>query len=328
MFQTAIVAAAAAAATAFVMLPVSMWLSRRSGAMGLDVHKPNPYPVPKLGGLAIVAGLAAGALVCWVFTSSSILAPFVGSLAVAALIGLWEDFREINPVLKPVLLVVAGVPVVAAGVYSPDPVLPFVGPTRLTILYPLLVLLGFSIVCNAVNSLDVLNGSMAATSLTAILPLTIIAYLEKKAEIFSLCLVTAVVLLVFLSKNIYPAKTFAGNVGSLAVGAVIAYVAIVGRMEVAAIVALLPHIMNEFHIIYSLGGLRSGKKAPTRPTIINSGVITANVDRKAPVTVVRLLTAGEKLTEPAVVWRLFLLCLYSAVLSLLTYFLFIRRWLP
>ncbi|MEM4341317.1 MAG: hypothetical protein QXF97_02025, partial [Candidatus Caldarchaeum sp.] len=81
MFQTAFVAAAAAAASAFVMLPVSMWLSRRSGAMGLDVHKPNPYPVPKLGGLAIVAGLAAGAVVYWAFTSSDILVPFIGSLA-------------------------------------------------------------------------------------------------------------------------------------------------------------------------------------------------------------------------------------------------------
>ncbi|MEM0349266.1 MAG: hypothetical protein QXD24_03690 [Candidatus Caldarchaeum sp.] len=326
MFQTGFVAAAAAAAMAFLMLPVSMWLSRRSGAVGLDVHKPNPYPVPKLGGLAIAVGLATGAAVYAASTSSFVILPFVASLAVAASLGLWEDFREINPVLKPVLLLLAGVPVVLAGVYSPDPVLPFVGSTRLTILYPLLVLLGFSVVCNAVNSLDVLNGSMAVTSLTAILPLTVIAFLEGKSEIFTLCIITAAVLLVFLSKNIYPAKVFAGNVGSLSVGSVIAYVAIVGRMEVAAIVALLPHIMNEFHIIYSLGGLRSGKKAPTRPTIINSGTITANVDRKAPITLVRLLTAGEKLTEPAVVRRLFLICLYSAALSLLTYFLFIRRW--
>ncbi|MCX8201010.1 MAG: hypothetical protein N3H84_02765 [Candidatus Caldarchaeum sp.] len=314
----------AGAAVTYVMLPVSMWLSRRTGAVGLDVHKPSPYPVPKLGGLALVFGGSAGMIVFWVFTGKFFFTSLFLSSFIAAVIGLVEDFREINPVVKPLLLTFAGVPVVVAGVYSPNPVLPFVGATRLTILYPLLVLIAFAVVCNAVNSVDVLNGSMALTSLASLLPLTIVSYLESKPEVFMVCLVSAAVLTVFLTKNFYPAKTFAGNVGSLYMGALITFVAVYGRMEVVAIVALMPQIMNEFHIIYSLRGLRSGKAAAVRPTIVSSSLIGANPDKRAPITLLRLVTAGKRLTEKEAVSRLTILCLYSSFLSLFTYFVLIR----
>lgn len=312
------------AAVTLLSLPFSMWLSRRTGAVGLDVHKPKPYPVPKLGGISIIVGVSSGMFVYWILTGTSHLIPLYAASFTAALIGLVEDFRELNPVVKPALLAAAGVPVVLTNVYHPSPVLPFVGAARLTLLYPLLILVGFAVVCNAVNSVDVLNGSMALTSLASLLPMMVVSFLEEKFGIFVLCLVTATALATFLTKNAYPAKTFAGNVGSLYVGALITFIAVVGRMEVVAIVSLMPQIMNEFHIIYSLRGLKSGKKALARPTMVNSSLIEANIDERAPITLLRMLTAGKPLTEKEAVDRFTYLCLYSSLLSLLTYFLFIR----
>ncbi|MDW8083898.1 MAG: hypothetical protein RMI49_01675 [Candidatus Caldarchaeum sp.] len=314
----------AAAVVTLAVLPISMRLSRRLGAVGLDVHKPTPYQVPKLGGLAVVAGSAAGFLVYWLQSGNSVFISLFLSSLVAATIGLVEDFREVNPVIKPLLLTAAGVPVVLAGAYSPNPVLPFVGATRLTIVYPLLVLVGFAVVCNAVNGVDVLNGSMALTSLASLLSLTIVSYIENKPEIFAICLVISISLAVFLTKNFYPAKTFAGNIGSLYVGAVITFAAIAGRMEVVAIIALMPQIMNEFHIIYSLRGLKSGKTISVRPTIVTSSLIEANPDRRAAITLLRMITAGTRLTEKQAVNRLTLLTLYSSLLSILTYLFLIR----
>ncbi|MEM0443323.1 MAG: hypothetical protein QXS57_06055 [Candidatus Caldarchaeum sp.] len=308
-----------------VLIPVSKTVSRKTGCMGLDVHKPNPYPVPKLGGLVVVGGVMAGYAAAHPFLNSTALTLAVySSMAIAALIGLYEDFREINPVLKPALLAFAGVPVVALGVYSPSPFIPFVGNARLTIVYPILILIGFAVVCNAVNSIDVLNGSLAYTSLAALLPLSAAALLDGKTETLILCLALATALAVFLTANKYPSKVFAGNIGSLSVGAVLTLITITGRLEVVAIVALIPQIMNEFHIIYSMRGLRSAKAAAKRPVVVDGGVIRASREKDAPITLLRMVSATGPVSEKQAVNRMALISLYSAFLSLITYFFLIR----
>jgi UDP-N-acetylglucosamine--dolichyl-phosphate N-acetylglucosaminephosphotransferase len=252
-----------------------------------------------------------------------IAAALLGCVLTAAAIGLLEDFRELNPVLKPGLLALAGIPIVAAGIYTPNPHIPFVGPARLTIVYPLLVLAGFAVLCNAVNSIDVLNGSMAYSSIPPLLALATVAYIEGRLQVLGVALVLAASLAVFLTQNKYPAKVFAGNVGSLFVGAAITYVAIVGRMEVVAIVAMMPQIMNEFHIIYSLRGLKSAKTASVRPVIVEGGVLRANLEKEAPLTLLRMFSV-EGVSEKAAVNGMLVLSTYSSILSLVTYFLFIR----
>ncbi|MEM1950318.1 MAG: hypothetical protein QXY50_07655, partial [Candidatus Caldarchaeum sp.] len=97
-----------------------------------------------------------------------------------------------------------------------------------------------------------------------------------------------------------------------------------GRIEAVAIVALMPQIMNEFHIIYSLRGFKSAKSSSARPVILNSSIIKANVERDAPITLLRMLAADEGVTEKQAVARLTLISLYSAVLSLVTYFFLMK----
>jgi len=312
------------AALTAALLPVSKQISRRLGCTGLDAHKEKPYPVPKLGGLAVAAGSIAGFMaVLQGQQNVPLAAALLGCCLTAAAIGLLEDFRELNPVLKPALIALAGVPVVVAGVYTPNPQIPFVGTTRLTIIYPLLVLAGFAVVCNAVNSIDVLNGSMAYTSIPPLLALATVAYVEGKAAVLGISLVLTASLAVFLTQNKYPARVFAGNVGSLFVGATITYVAVVGRMEVVAIVAMMPQIMNEFHIIYSLRGLKSAKTAVVRPVIVEGGVLRANLEKRAPLTLLRMFSV-EGVSEKTAVNSMAVLSIYSSILSLVTYFFFMR----
>ncbi|MEM2095945.1 MAG: hypothetical protein QXX19_07000 [Candidatus Caldarchaeum sp.] len=325
MITPVLTAVLAAAIASTVLIPVSKFVSRKTGCMGLDVHKPNPYPVPKLGGLIIAGGVMAGyAAAQPILNNTSLVLAIYSSTAIASIIGLYEDFREINPVIKPALLAFAGVPVVALGVYSPNPFIPFVGNARLTIVYPVLILIGFAVVCNAVNSIDVLNGSLAYTSLAALLPLSTAALLEGKIETLTLCLVLAATLAVFLTVNKYPSKVFAGNIGSLSVGAALTLITITGRLEVVAIVALIPQIMNEFHIIYSMKGLRSAKTAAKRPVVVDGGVIRASREKDAPITLLRMVSANGPVSEKQAVDRMALVSLYSAFLSIITYFFFIR----
>ncbi len=306
-------------------LPLATKLSHRLGLLGADIHKENRPKIPKLGGLGIFLGVLAGATVgLYAAGFWNTTVAFGLALSIAAAIGLVEDFREINPIVKPVLIALAGLPILLLTTYSPYPELPFIGRARLTIIYPILILVGVTIVANAVNSTDVLNGSMALTSLASLTPLIIISLIKMNWEALIIGLALVGVLTVFLSQNYYPAKIFSGNAGSLTVGVSIAFLAIVGRLEIPALIALMPQIMNEFHIIFSLGGLRNAKRVPIRPVELNSGMIRASRSNNAPITLVRLLTAAEPLTEKGVVHRMALLTSYSALLSMITYLLFMR----
>ncbi|MEM4417458.1 MAG: hypothetical protein QXD32_05315 [Nitrososphaerota archaeon] len=304
-------------------LPISRVISRKFGLLGVDIHKPEKPKIPKIGGLSLVTGITSGASAGLALAGlySDALALSL-AMVISTAIGLAEDFRELNPILKPILVASAGLPIVMLGTYSPYPEIPFIGKARLTILYPLLVLVGTAIVANAVNSVDVLNGSMALTSMASLAPLLSIGILYSKPDVVIISVSMFASLAVFATQNIFPAKVFSGNVGSLSVGTAFAALAVIGGVEVVVLIALMPQIMNELHIILSMGGLRNAKNIVLRPVEVNGHSIKASVESRAPITLVRLLTALEPLTEKRVVYLLAYLCLYSGFLAFLTYAFF------
>lgn len=309
-----------------LLTPLLIKAGRSLGLTGVDIHKPNKPSIPKTGGPALLIGVIAGlTLYLLVEGFSTELLALIYSSLIAALIGLVEDIKgEINPKVKPLLLVFAGIPILALSVYTPRPVLPFIGATRLTKIYPFLVLVSYPVVCNAVNSIDVLNGTISFASIaffTAILVVSAIHGLEYPLIVSAIMLAA---LTGFAIYNKYPSRVFAGNSGSLFIGAVMVSTAIIGRVEVVAIIALLPHIMNEMHVIFSMRGLRSAKHYNSRPIIIENGLISANPDEKAPITLVRILSAKIKAREDSLAKSMFVLSLYSMMLAILTNILFMR----
>ncbi|MEM2016305.1 MAG: hypothetical protein QXF28_01740 [Nitrososphaerota archaeon] len=309
-----------------LLTPLFIRIGRMLNLTGVDIHKPHKPIIPKTGGPALVISVMASITMYLIIQgfSTEVLALIISSL-IAALIGFLEDLKgEVNPKIKPLLLVFAGIPILALSVYNPRPVLPFIGVTRLTKIYPILVLASYPVVCNAVNSIDVLNGSVSFTSIaffTAILAVSIINGLEYPLMISLVMLAT---LAGFALYNRYPSRIFAGNSGSLFIGAVMASTAIIWRIEVVAIIALLPHIMNEMHVIFSMRGLKSAKQHNSRPILVEEGWITANPDPNAPLTLVRMLSAKVKVREDILVRSISILSLYSAFLAVLTSILFMR----
>lgn len=104
--------------------------------------------------------------------------------------------------------------------------------------YPLVVLfiVGFS---NATNLTDGLDGLSGGISLLISLALSVLlgAGIYSHLGIFTVALAGG--LLGFLWWNAHPAKVFMGDVGSLALGAGLAGVAVVGKQEIGLIVASL-----------------------------------------------------------------------------------------
>lgn len=293
-------------------------LSFSRGILGRDAHKPEHPLVPRIGGLAIVITYLIGSGIILTLSKSSLYIPFLIAPAIAAIIGLIEDFKELNPILKPLLLVLPGLLVVLLGVYEPRPVLPFIGQVRITILYPFLVLAAYTVVTNAVNSLDVLNGSLVLTSLPPLLTLSVLSVMNGKTDASLIAMILIAAMLGFLRYNWYPAKAFSGNAGSNLIGAVIAGIAISSRLEVVAIVALIPHIMNEFYVLVSLRGLKSGKQVMTRPIKLSGNLISSNLSPDAPLTLVRMLAADKPRSEPQIAIYMAIICAYSSILAFLT----------
>ncbi|MDT7859375.1 MAG: hypothetical protein RRA34_00700 [Candidatus Calditenuis sp.] len=303
---------------ALVAVRLSMSLARRLNLLGRDVHKPGNVMVPKIGGLGMAVSYSV-TLMLLSPRADALTLTLLASPILSAAIGLSEDFRELNPVLKPVLLALPGLVVIALGTYDPHPLIPFVGRARLTVVYPVLLVVAYSVVSNAVNSIDVVNGSLALFSIPIVaLSIPVSLALGAPAPVLTAEASLLGSLLGFFVYNRYPARTFGGNVGSNLVSAAMVSFAVLGGFEVFLLVALLPAILNEAVVIASMGGLKSGKEVVKRPVLVIGGLIRDNPDLSAPLTIVRMLSTGGPVNESRVARDIGILSLLSSSLAVVT----------
>jgi phospho-N-acetylmuramoyl-pentapeptide-transferase len=93
---------------------------------------------------------------------------------------------------------------------------------------------------NAVNLTDGLDGLAGATSAVAFACFGVIAFLQGQFPLMSFCFVMAGALFAFLWYNAYPAQLFMGDAGALALGAVLAVVALMtGQWLLLPLVGLI-----------------------------------------------------------------------------------------
>lgn len=298
----------------------------KHGIIGIDVHKLDRPKIPELCGITIVIGVTVSAIIFSLFYPEQnmwILA-FVSSTLIAAIVGILDRITKIGPRLKPVLVALGAIPIIFLAVYNPYPEFPFIGATRLTIIYPLLIPIALAVTANSVNMLDVFNGSMTGTCSIAIFAMIICMLMMGRVDAAALAAGLLGSLLAFHIFNKYPAKVFAGDVGSLFIGASIGVLAIYGRIEVAAITAMMPHIMNAFYGLATVGRLYERKEISTRPIrVLEDGRLEVNKDSKAPITLARMILAQRPLKEFEVTRRMFILSAVSAILAVLTQLLII-----
>ncbi len=306
------------------------------GKFGKDVHKKDLPEIPEAGGISFMivylAIIAIGIYVAPNQISRYRLSIILFILILVTLLGLYDDFYRLSALAKPGLLVVLALPIVLFNEYngiqiaSPNPALPFVGYTRLDLVYWGLALFVVAIPSNASNMLDVMNGVMAGSGILISLTAFIASYIIPLSDTTTFVarytsLTLAAVLFGFWIFNRYPAKVFAGDTGSLGAGAAIGLIAIYGEMEFVLIVALLVHIMNSFSILSSLKGVKDRHSIRERPVWVEDGVVYASKHPKAPITLVRLIVARSPLPENLVIKEIMKLVTFSCILALITAYL-------
>jgi UDP-N-acetylglucosamine--dolichyl-phosphate N-acetylglucosaminephosphotransferase len=299
---------------------------RKHGIVGVDVHKAQRTRVPEMGGLALVLGVTASTLIVAVFYNEYVLriVVFVASTLIVAVVGALDRLMRIGPKLKPLLTALGAIPILLFAVYDPHPVLPLIGGTRLTIIYPLLIPVALAVTANSVNMLDVYNGSMSGTC--AVATAAIITCMLIIGHVESAVLAAGLLggLLAFHMYNRYPARVFASDIGSLYVGSAIGALTILGRVEVAAVTVLMPQIMNAFYGLAGIGRLYERKEISARPVVVLAdGRLDASRDPHAPVTLARMILAGGPMREYEATRYMISLSVVSAALAVATQLLIV-----
>jgi UDP-GlcNAc:undecaprenyl-phosphate/decaprenyl-phosphate GlcNAc-1-phosphate transferase len=234
----------AAAAIVLLVTPVTVWLAPRVG--GVDDRRDRPRihtrPLPRIGGLAIVAGILVPAALL-LELNGAYLGILIGT-ALAAAIGLVDDIRGLRPSVKLLAVVaVALIPVAGFGVRFEYISLPLVGDHQLGIVaYPLTVL-WIATLANLVNLIDGMDSLAAGIVGIAAFSFALLAVSFERENAAVLAAIVCGASLAFLRHNYHPARVIMGDSGALALGFVLAAVAVQGVLKTAATIALVAPLL-------------------------------------------------------------------------------------
>ncbi|MDG6907978.1 MAG: UDP-N-acetylglucosamine-1-phosphate transferase [Nitrososphaerota archaeon] len=298
----------------------------------VDYHKDGKPPIPRPGGPAIIAGISVSEFVLFVVTGSYAALGVLSVTLVSGLIGVIDDLKTLGGVAKPALLLIAGLPLLilqyfipGGGVFDPHLYLPlFETPAHIPLLYPLLILVAIPVVTNTINTIDVLNGVVSGFIIIALVPV-ICAIILKIALGKDNPVVLLVVLPIMASAigffifHRFPSKIFPGDSGAIALGGAYATIAIVGGVEIVAVIAILPAILNSFFFLSSVKRLVEHRELKSQPIeMLPDLKMRATMDREAPVTLMRLIVASKAKSEKEIANDIFKLAAFSAALAIVT----------
>jgi UDP-GlcNAc:undecaprenyl-phosphate GlcNAc-1-phosphate transferase len=230
---------AVAAVVTLVITPFTARLAVRVGAIDLprdrDLHE---APVPRLGGLAILAGVLVGALIFMPFDGQT--RGILGGALLVVIVGSLDDLYDLPPPVKLAGQVAAAAIPVAAGVRVETFTLPFLGLVDLGAAGGgVLTGLAMVAVMNVVNFTDGVDGLAAGVCTISGVTFAVIALSLDRIDAGVLAAVTAGAALGFLWHNFHPASVFMGDAGSNLLGLMLACIAVQGVLKTAAVVALV-----------------------------------------------------------------------------------------
>lgn len=282
----------------------------------LDYHKKGKNYVAYPGGPAIIVGIIFSLAILYITTNDTRIIAILGVTVIAGTIGLIDDLKSLGGRKKPLFLLLAALPIILLGSYEPTMDFLFFGSSQLTIIYPFLILIAIPVTANTLNTIDVLNGVSTGFIIIAAIPVLIALIVkgDMNAALTTMVLITSCI--AFFIFHRYPSKVFPGDSGTLALGAMYGAIVIIGGVELIGVFALLPAILNSFAYLSSMKDFVEHKNIKIRPTkVLADGTIMAEKDKRAPITLVRLIVAGNPSKELSVVNTIFMLSIVSSILA-------------
>jgi UDP-GlcNAc:undecaprenyl-phosphate GlcNAc-1-phosphate transferase len=233
-----------AAALVLVLTPLVVRLAPLIGGVDDKADRPRVHvtPVPRIGGLAIVAGIVVPAAL-FVGLEGQWLGIVLATLVVAG-IGLVDDIRGLRPATKLFgVALVALALVVGFDVSFGRVTLPLVGDYDAGVLGVPLTVLWIALLANLVNLIDGMDALAAGIVAIAAGSFALLAISFGRTEAAVLAAIVCGATLAFLRHNYHPAKIFMGDTGALALGFLLAAVAVEGVLKTAATISLVAPLL-------------------------------------------------------------------------------------
>jgi UDP-GlcNAc:undecaprenyl-phosphate GlcNAc-1-phosphate transferase len=230
----------AAAVIVVVLTPLIARLALRIGAIDApDRDRPRVHtqPIPRIGGLAIAAGILVPALMF--IDLDGPLAGIVIGIPIVAAIGLVDDLRGLRPSTKLVAVMAAAlIPVIGYDMSFERIGLPFVAFDIDPAVAIPLTLLWIALVANLVNLIDGMDALAAGIVAISSAALAVLAMSFGRVNAAALAAIVCGATLGFLRHNYHPAKIFMGDSGALTLGFVLGSLAVEGVLKTPATIAL------------------------------------------------------------------------------------------
>jgi len=209
---------------------------------GGDRPRVHEGAIPRIGGIAIVAGILAPAVV-FVDLEGPYLGILIGTILVT-LLGLVDDIRGIGPGVKFLAVcLIALIPVVGFGVTLEGYSLPVLGSYEFGwMAYPITIL-WIAALANLVNLIDGMDALAAGIVSIAAFSFAFLAASFGRSSAAILAAAICGATFAFLRHNYHPAKVFMGDSGALALGFLLATVAVEGVLKTAATIALVAPLL-------------------------------------------------------------------------------------
>lgn len=245
-------------ATAYVITPYTIRFSKKIGAVDLPIEKRKIHKdaIPRLGGLAIIAGFIVSTIYLiitmriektMVFNmydsyGTKLLGYFLG-VVILSIFCFIDDWKGIPPYVKLLGQLLAAIVVVFFGIKMDKIVVSHLNTTiNSQILLNILTIIWIIGITNAINLIDGLDGLSAGIGIISCFSLLIVFALNY-SPLISILLITALAgaLVGFLPFNFNPAKTFMGDTGSNFLGFSLSIISILGTAKTyTAIVIIAP----------------------------------------------------------------------------------------
>ncbi|HEY8549018.1 MAG TPA: MraY family glycosyltransferase [Vicinamibacterales bacterium] len=256
---TTLLACLLAAAVSFALTPFVTRLAVWLGA----VDQPSPRkvhvrPIPRLGGLGLLAALAAGFVVLSISpTTPSVrtvlcVPMFLGLLPIA-IVSMLDDIRPMSVRLRLAAQVCGAAIAMTAGIVLQPTIHLFGMPIWIGwVAYPL-TLVWIVGVTNAFNLIDGLDGLATGLGLISATSLAAVFALAGRYESAAVALVFAAALAGFLPYNVFPARVFLGDTGATAIGFILACLTIRGGSTLSAgLATMLPVLLVSVPVVETL----------------------------------------------------------------------------
>lgn len=233
-----------AAAIVVVLTPLVGRLAPRIGGLdtGGDRPRVHAFPIPRIGGIAIVLGILVPAIAL-IDLSDRYRAILIGT-ALIAVVGLIDDIRGLSPRTKLLAVIaIALIPVIGSGLRFNHITLPLIGDHDIGwVGYPLTVL-WIAFLANLINLIDGMDSLAAGIVAIASASFALLAASFGRADTAALAAIACGATVAFLWHNYHPAKIFMGDSGALALGFLLATVSVQGVLKTAATVALVAPLL-------------------------------------------------------------------------------------